>query len=155
VIAAGVLTSGFGLVGGDEASDGGGGRGGDGSGQNRERQEPTVAVLNATQDESLGVPGVSGLAEVVANDMVKPAGFKIETRADAPAGEEQSVIMFAPDAEADAEDLAAAVEPDLGPTEVTQMTGEVRAVAEGADLALLVGSDDQGVVGAPAATTAP
>ena len=50
--------------------------------------------------------------------------------------------MFAPEAEETAQELATAVEPDLGPTEVVPITDEISAVARGADLVLLIGQDD-------------
>ena len=146
VIAVGVVTSGFGLAGDDddvpieEASprDGGGG-----DGPERE-PKPTVTVLNATQVEDLvpPVPAVPGIADVVADELVEPAGFKVVERTNAPAGEEKSTIMFEPDAEADADELAAAVEPGLGSTETLPISEEISVLANGADLVLLVGQDD-------------
>jgi hypothetical protein len=148
LIAAGVVTSGFGLIGDDddapaEEQRAGGGGGGGGNRPDRE-EEPTVTVLNATQDESLGVPATPGIADVVAAELVEPAGFKVEDRTNAPAGEEQSVIMFKPDAEEAANELAAAVEEDLGTIEAIPITGEIEAAAGGADLVLIVGQDDSG-----------
>jgi hypothetical protein len=144
VIAAGVLTSGFGVLGDD--GDGGASAGKDGakSGQKDEEPKVTVAVLNATQstDPEIPVEGVPGLADVVADQVVKPADFKVEITANAPAGEEQTVIMFEPEAEEDAQALATAVDPELGPTEAIPMTNDVRAIAKGALLALLIGQDD-------------
>src|SRR5215204_974248 len=72
VVAAGVLTSGFGLVGGDDGAAESGGKGG---GQGQEEPKVTVAVLNATQieDPTSPLPGISGLADVVAKQVVKPA----------------------------------------------------------------------------------
>ena len=149
LIAVGVVTGGFGLAGGDdapsaeEASRGAGS--GDGGGSD-EPEEPTVtvAVLNATQVDNpeAPVPAVAGIADVVANQVVKPAGFKLGDRTNAPAGENKTVIMFPPEGADVAEDLAAAIEPDLGPTETIPITDEVSAVARGADLVLLVGQDD-------------
>ncbi len=144
VIAVGVVTSGFGLVGDDDAtpteesSRGGGG--------SDEPKEPklTVAVLNATQvdDPVAPVDAVAGIADVVAEQVVKPADFKVGERTNAPAGEEKSVIMFQPDAEAGAEELAAAVEPELGTTEILPITDEIDSLVGDADLVLLVGQDD-------------
>ena len=145
VIALGVVTGGFGLVGGDDPvpAEQAERNGGNGGGQ---QQEPklTVAVLNATQvdDPVASVDAVPGIADVVANQLVKPAGFKIGQRTNAPAGEPKSVIMFEPEAEAAATELAAAVEPELGTTETIPITDEVRSLAEGADVVLLVGQDD-------------
>ncbi len=71
-----------------------------------------VAVLNATSQEGVADP-VAGIADLVADDVVDSQEFKAGVTANAPAGEAQSVIMFEPDAEADAEALAEQVE--LGP----------------------------------------
>ena len=152
IIAAAVLTSGFGLVGGDDEGGGGGKRGGGGKAE----KPPAVAVLNATQVEDAvpAVPAVAGLADAVANQVVEPAGFDVAEKGDAPAGAEQTVIMFEPEAEADAEELAREVEPDLGATEVEPMTEEVRAVAGKADIALVIGQDDAGFGGLNSDTTA-
>jgi hypothetical protein len=139
VIAAGVLTSGFGIFGGDDSSTG------TDSGGKAEKVE--VAVLNATQveDTVTGEPiaGVQGLAGVVAKKVVKPAGFKIAAKTDAASGFDETVIMFEPGSEADANTLAAAAEKKLGPTEVTPMIGEVRDLAKKAPLALVIGADDE------------
>jgi LytR cell envelope-related transcriptional attenuator len=158
LIAVGVVTSGFGLVGDDEpaAREEGRGAGRDGGreGGGRERdQQPTVTVLNATQidDPVAPVPAVPGIADVVAAQIVEPAGFTIEERTNAPSGEPNSLIMFAPESEEAAQELASAVEPDLGPTEVVPITDEISAVARGADLVLIVGQDDDEV----GQTTAP
>jgi LytR cell envelope-related transcriptional attenuator len=155
LIAVGVVTSGFGLVGDDAApveEQRGGGGGRDGGNPDEREDEPTVTVLNATQDEALGVPATPGIADVVAAELVEPAGFKVEERTNAPAGEAQSVIMFEPEAEDAAAELASAVEEDLGVTEVVPITNEIAANAGGADLVLLVGQDDAGF--GPAATEA-
>jgi len=144
LIAAGVLTSGFGLVGGEESS---------GVGANGEKPEKLeVAVLNATQveDTVTGEPiaGVQGLAGVVAKKVIKPAGFKIGVKADAASGFDQTVIMFEPDFEDEATDLAADVERKLGETDVAPMIGEVRDLAKKAPLALVIGADDADFGGA-------
>lgn len=147
LIAAGIVTSGFGLVGDDDAAPAeeqrGGGGGGGGNRPDRD-EEPTVAVLNATQDEAAGIPATPGIADVVAAELVEPAGFRVEDRTNAPAGEPQSVIMFKPDAEEAANELADAVEEDLGAIEAIPITSEIEASAGGADIVLLVGQDDSG-----------
>jgi hypothetical protein len=144
VIAAGVLTNGFDLA-GDEApvaaTNGGEGK----------PEKIEVAVLNATQQA--GVPPVSGVADFVAEDIVKSAEFRPGVRTDALVGEEDSVIMFEPEAEADAEALAERVADDLGPTDLEEMTDAVRRQAKDASLALLVGFDD-GTLGQDAAAGA-
>lgn len=142
VIAAVVLTSGFGLIGGDGDTEGGGGKQGGGK---PKQEKIEVSVLNATQEEAADgteIAGVQGLAGVVAKEVVKPAGFKVGEKTDAASGFEQTTIMFEPDNEADANDLAAAVADQLGEPEVTSMVGEVRDLAGGAPLALVVGKDD-------------
>jgi len=144
VVVAAVITSGFGLL-GDDA--------GDPEATVAEPQSDTgedpaaieVAVLNATQQEGVADP-VPGIANLVANQIVKPADFKVGVKADALNGEEDSVVMFEPEAEDDAEALAAAVEDDLGETPVEPMTAAVRTQVEGATIALLVGVDDAGLI---------
>lgn len=143
IVAAGVLTSGFGLVGGGDA--GGGGGGGKGRGQEKEKKKVEVAVLNATQEETVGggeVAGVPDLANVVADEVVKPAGYKAGAETNAPEGEEDTVVMFEPDEDGAANDLAAAISDQLGEPEIVEMTDDVRDVSKGASLALLVGLDN-------------
>ena len=103
-----------------------------------------VAVLNATTQEGVADP-VAGIADLVADDVVKSSEFTAGVTANAPAGEPQSVIMFEPDSEADAEALAEQVRPDLGETAIEPMTAAVKAEAKGAPLALLVGFDDRAI----------
>ena len=143
VIAAAVLTSGFGLFGGDEASGGGGNDERAGGGGKSEKVE--VSVLNATQEETVGggeVAGVPGLADEVAKQVVRPAGFGVGAKTDAASGFEQTTVMFEPDHDQDAEELAKAVSDPLGEPDVTPMIGEVRDLSEGAPLALVIGRDD-------------
>lgn len=149
VVAAGVVTGGFGLGGSDEPTP-------------RERRaaareakpEPVeVAVLNATQQEGIADP-VPGVASLVAEEVVRPAGFKPGAEGDALAGEEDSVIMFEPDAEADAEELAAAVADSLGETEVIPITQAARDQADSAPVVLLVGFADSELAADGAAETA-
>ena len=143
LIAAGVLTSGFGLFG----DDGGGGDGGGGGGQ-RGGEKPKgveVAVLNATQVDEGSVPieAVAGLAAKVADEVIKPAkGFKVGREETAASGFEATTIMFEPNAEAEAEDLARTVSDQLGETPVTPMVDEVRQLSGGAPLAFVIGQDD-------------
>lgn len=140
LIAAGVLTSGFGLFGDDGAGGGGGGKRG---GEKPERVE--VAVLNATQVDEGSVPidAVAGLAAKVADEVIKPAkGFKVGTEETAGSGFDATTIMFEPNAEAEAEDLARTVSDQLGETPVTPMVDEVRQLSGNAPLALVIGQDD-------------
>jgi hypothetical protein len=148
VIAAGVLTSGFGLFGAEDEGQGGGGPGPGGS---PKEEKVVVAVLNATQIDDGGteIQGVQGLASDVAERIVKPAGFKAprDEQTDAPTGFPDSVIMYASGEDAAAEELAAAVDKDLGTTPVQEMTGDISAVVGDAQLALIVGQDDANVFG--------
>jgi hypothetical protein len=149
IVAAAVLTSGFGLFGG---GDDGGGKGG--GKKAKEEKKLEVAVLNATQEEDtvIGEPitGVPGLASKVADQVVKPAGYKPTVETDAPSGLNETVIMFdaseggeeASANEKEADKLAAAIAGQLGETNAIAMIDEVRAQVKGAPLALLVGADD-------------
>nr|MDQ3573284.1 LytR C-terminal domain-containing protein [Actinomycetota bacterium] len=160
-VAAGVVTSGFGLIGGDpepaaEIAGPANGKGSNSPGGPRAGDPVEVAVLNATQvDDPLApVSGVPGLADVVADELVAPAGFELGTRTNAPGGEEATVIMYEPDAEADAAELQAAVEQQLGDVEAVPITAKVGEVANGAPLVLLIGLDDA-EFGQGAATATP
>jgi LytR cell envelope-related transcriptional attenuator len=139
LIAAGVLTSGFGLIG----DDGGGAGDGQRGGEKPKRVE--VAVLNATQVDEGSVPieAVAGLAAKVGDEVIKPAkGFKVGREETAASGFEATTIMFEPNAEAEAEDLARTVSDQLGETPVTPMVDEVRQLSGNAPLALVIGQDD-------------
>lgn len=143
LVAALVLTSGFGILDGDSgggASDGGGGKG-----KPDKPDKIEVAVLNATQVENAAggqTAGVQGLAGKVADEVVKPAGFKAGEEETAASGFEETTIMFEPDSETDAKELAKNVADQLGETPVTPMIQEVRDLAGGAPLALVIGQDD-------------
>jgi hypothetical protein len=148
VVAAAVLTSGFGLIGGDDDA------GGADRKAAKKEEKIEVAVLNATQEEDTvtGEPiaGVQGLASKVADEVVKPAGYKAGAETDAASGLTETVIMFDTsegDEEASANEreagrLAETIADDLGNTTVVSMTDEVRALAKGAPLALVIGADD-------------
>ncbi|MEO8092209.1 MAG: LytR C-terminal domain-containing protein [bacterium] len=140
VVAAGVLTSGFGLVGGDD----GGGKGSraERKAQKRE-QKPKIAVLNATQT-STGVQGVPGLAKKVATEVVKPAGYEIGAQANAPTGFAETIVMFEPKAQGDAAEFARAVESELGETPAEPIAADIRALAGESPLVLVIGADDAG-----------
>jgi LytR cell envelope-related transcriptional attenuator len=148
IIAAGVLTSGFGVFSSESDGQGGGGQGGGGS---PSEGQVAVAVLNATQIDDGGteIQGVQGLASDVAERIVKPAGFKapVDEQTDAPTGFPDSVIMYRSGDDAAAEELAAAVEDRLGSTPVQEMTADIRSVVGDAQLALIVGQDDANVFG--------
>jgi hypothetical protein len=127
VVVAGALTSGFGVLGGDDGK------------RDKHRgssQKPTVAVLNGT--------GVPGLAALVDEQVVKTAGYKTGTIDNAGSSFANTVAMFAPGHEADAKRLAKAIESKLGDTPTQAMTTDVRDRAGGAPLALGLGIDDSG-----------
>ncbi len=134
LIVAAIVTSGFGLLGGEGTTVAERQRGAD-------EDAVEVAVLNATEQPGVAEP-VSGVADLVADEVVKPADFKVGVKADALAGEEDSLIMFEPEAEADAEELASAIKGDLGETPIEPMSSAVREQVKGAPLALLVGFED-------------
>ena len=148
IVAAAVLTGGFGLFGDDE---GGGGKGG--GGQKAEKpDEVEVAVLNATQEESesgVVIAGVQGLADEVAKEVVKPAGFAIGEKANANSGFTDSVVMFEEGEQGAAEELAAAVADQLGETDVRPIEPDVASLSGGAPLVLVVGQDDAEALGSP------
>jgi hypothetical protein len=125
VIAAGALTSGFGVLG-----DNDGGRHKHGG----PRPKPSVAVLNGT--------GVPGLAALVDEQVVKAAGYKTGTIDNAGSSFAKTVAMFAPGHESEAKRLAKAIESKLGDTPTQAMTTDVRDRAGGAALALGLGLDD-------------
>ena len=125
VIAAGALTSGFGVLGGN-----------DGKHHKHGGPQPksSVAVLNGT--------GVPGLAALVDEQVLKVAGYKTGTIDNAGSSFANTVAMFAPGHEAEAKSLAKAIESKLGDTPTQAMTTDVRARAGGAPLALGLGLDD-------------
>jgi hypothetical protein len=125
VVVAGVVTSGFGLFGGDENKRD---RHGASSGK------PSVAVLNGT--------GVPGLADQVDKQVVEKAGYRTRTVANADASFDNTVVMFASGHEADAKRLAKEIAPKLGDTPTEKMTADVEARSKGAPLALGLGLDD-------------
>lgn len=138
VIAAAVLTSGFGLIG-----DGGGGeRGSRAERRAQERKErPKIAVLNATQTS--GVQGVPGLAKKVATEVVKPAGYPVGVQSNAPSGLAESVVMFEPAEEGAAAEFARAIEAKLGETATEPIADDIRQAAGESRVVLVIGADDQ------------
>jgi LytR cell envelope-related transcriptional attenuator len=150
VVAAAVLTSGFGLIGGDEGNGAGGGK----AAKKEKPDKVEVAVLNGTQvvSETTGetIPGVVGLADEVGDKVIKPAGYSVGEKTNAAAGVDETVIMFESSEDGDAsaneqeaQNLAEAVADQLGETEVTPMVQEVRDLAGGAPLAIVIGADDE------------
>jgi hypothetical protein len=126
VVAAGVITSGFGLVG-----DGDGQKDGRGS-----APKPKVAVLNGTT--------VTGLADLVDRRVVEAAGYKSGKITNAASSFANTVVMYVPGERPEAKKLAKAVKPKLGETPVQEMPADVKARAGGAPLALALGLDDSG-----------
>jgi hypothetical protein len=132
VVAVGVLTSGFGLVGEDE-----------GKGSESPLPPPSktqVAVLNGTQSESGSA--VPGLAALVSDEVLKPLKYKVVVESDAPAGRENTTVMFAHGQRRAAQRLAGGIQRQLGRAPVVAMSDPVRAAAQKADLALLIGLDN-------------
>ncbi len=148
VVAAAVLTSGFGLVGGDDPTgNAGGGKRGDSKEVKEEKIQ--VAVLNATQEEtSTGeITGVPGLADLIGDEVVKPAGYNPGEKENATSGLEATTIFVESGSEAEAEELAAAVSEQLGEPEISPMIPEVRDLSGDAKLALVIGQDNADFVG--------
>jgi hypothetical protein len=133
IVAAGVATSGFGLV-------GGGGGGGDGGKHgSHAKPKPAVAVINGTS--------VPGLAATVQQKVVKKAGYEPGPIGNANASVNATVVEYANGMRSDAQQLAAAVKPQLGDTPVQPMTPDIKAAAGKVDLALVLGLDDAGFGG--------
>jgi LytR cell envelope-related transcriptional attenuator len=125
-VAAGVLTSGFGLF--DDNAPG------NHEARRGSARKPTVAVLNGTS--------VPGLAARVGQQVVKAAGYRTGAITNAGSSFSETVVMFASGHQAQAKALATAVKPELGGTPTQAMTAEVRARAGRAPLALGLGLDD-------------
>ena len=139
-----MLTSGFGVFGADDGAGGGGGGGGQGGGKEQEEEKIEVAILNATQEEtSTGeIAGVPGLADLIGDEVVKPAGYNPGEKENAAAGLAETTIFFEPESEEDAEDLAEAISEQLGEVPLSAMTPEVGDLSGDAKLALVIGRDD-------------
>jgi hypothetical protein len=150
VVGLAIATGGFGLVGGDDggstndAKAGKESASGSGSGDEKTTEDEgiEVAVLNGTAPPGGGT-GVPGVADKVSGD-VESACFTVGAVDDA-GSFTSSIVMYSGDAQTDAEDLAAAMEPLLGDVEVVEMTPEIEALTENADIALIVGQDDSAV----------
>ena len=131
-VAAGVLTSGFGLAGSSSE--------GRGTPAAPPPSHLRVAVLNGT--EQAGVQAVAGLASKVAQQVVKPAGYRPGPVTNAPGSFASTVVMFKRGHRSDAKALATALQPKLGKTRTKTMTGATRSVAHNAQLALVIGLDN-------------
>ena len=132
VIAVGVVTSGFGLV-------GGGGGGGDGKHGSETKPKATVAVINGTS--------VPGLAATVEQKVVTKSGYKTGPVGNATTSVAQTVVEYTSGMRSDAQKFAAAVKKELGDSPVQPMTPETKAAAGKVDLALVLGLDDAGFGG--------
>ncbi len=141
VVAAAILTGGFGLL--SSSGDSGASSGKAASTKQDKPEKVEVAVLNGTAPEGgVGVPGTAKAASV----FVKDAGWKVGEVGDVGSFPASSV-MFADGAKSDAKKLAADLSGQLGDLQVVAITPEVADAAGGADLALVVGQDDQGIAG--------
>ncbi|HET6830526.1 MAG TPA: LytR C-terminal domain-containing protein, partial [Solirubrobacterales bacterium] len=138
VAAAAILTGGFGLLGSDD--DGGAAAT---ATKKQEETEPEVAVLNGTAPEGgVGVPGTAKAASVFVED----AGWKVGAVTDA-GSFTTSTVMFTDGAKSDAKQLADDLTDQLGSLDVLPITPEIEDAAKGAEIALVVGQDDQGIAG--------
>jgi hypothetical protein len=126
VVAVGIVTSGFGLVGGDGSEHHG----------RHATPKPKVAVLNGTT--------VTGLADLVDKKVIEPAGYKAGMVTNTASSFANTVVMYEAGGRSDAKRLTAAIKPKLGETPVQEMTADVKARAGGAPLALALGLDDAG-----------
>ena len=132
LVAAGIATGAFGLIGGDGEEEGRGGGG------KVRPAEVEVAVLNGTA--ASGTAGVPGLAETLSKD-VKSAGYEIGVVTDAGSFAE-TFVMYASGHEAEAEQVADDLKKQLDNVRVDRMTGEVKAASEGANVAVVIGLDN-------------
>jgi hypothetical protein len=126
IVAAGVVTSGFGLVGDGDEGKGQGGKRGSG--------KPEVAVLNGT--------ATVGLADRITTEVVRPAGYKVKVRENAPTEFTESRIMYEPREKGAAAQLARAIARRMGQTPTEEIAADVEAVVDGAPLVLVIGADD-------------
>ena len=97
-------------------------------------------MLNGTAPP--GGTGVAGIADRISQN-VKDAGFKVGA-VDNAGSFAASTVMWTGGGEADAEKLAEALSPVLGPVTVAEMTAEVEALAGGAEVALVDRSGRRG-----------
>jgi hypothetical protein len=95
-------------------------------------------VLNGTA--ASGTAGIPGLAETLSED-VKSAGYKIGAVTDA-GSFAKTFVMYESGHEAEAEQVADDLKKQLDDVRVDQMTGEVKAASEGANVAVVIGLDN-------------
>ena len=131
VVAVGILTSGFGLFGGDSATTTSSGT------APTPAPKVEVAVLNGTAP-AVGEVGVVGIAKRVAVD-VKKDGYRVGEVGDAGSYPE-SIVFFKEGSKKDAKALATELSDLFGDEpEIEAITPEIQDVAKGADLALVIG----------------
>jgi hypothetical protein len=129
VVAVGIVTGGFGLVGG----------GGDQEHSTGAKRKPAVAVINGTS--------VQGLAALVEDEVVKRAGYKPGPVGNANASVNDTVVEYDKGLRDEAQALARAIKSRLGDTPVQVMTADIQDIAGKAELALVLGLDDAGFGG--------
>ena len=144
IVAVGILTSGFGLLGSDQP-----GSSSTTAAVDEEAPviKPTeVAVLNGTAPVE-GGEAVGGIADRASKEIRSLDGYKVGAVDNAvPPSFPLSVVMFEDGAKKDAKPLAADLADALGEEpEILLMTPEIQAVAGGAKVALIVGLDDAGI----------
>ena len=133
IAAAGVLTSGFGLV-GEDADDREGGRG-----QAPPPRQIEVAVLNGTAGASgSAVPGLAGEA----GRLVEDAGYRLGEVTDTNESFIETQVMYAPGQRAAASLLAGDLDSELGRTPTRPVAANIEDLAGGAEVALVLGLDD-------------
>jgi hypothetical protein len=133
IAAAGVLTSGFGLL-EDDAGDGDGR-----SGTAPPRGQVEVAVLNGTAGASgSAVPGLADQA----SRLVEDTGYKLGQVTNTDESFIETQIMYAPGEKAAASRLASDLDSDLGRTPTRAMAANIEQLADGAEVAVVLGLDD-------------
>ena len=142
IVAVGILTSGFGLLGTDDPVS---------APAVTEEETPIVqptevAVFNGTAPVE-GGEAVGGIADRASKEIRSLDGYKVGAVDNAiPPSFPLSVVMFEDGAKKDAKPLAADLAEALGEEpEILLMTPEIQAVAGGAKLALIIGLDDAGI----------
>jgi LytR cell envelope-related transcriptional attenuator len=134
LVAVGVATGAFGLL-GDEA----GSNGGKGS-KPISPSKVTVAVLNGTGVG--GAPGVPGLAQTVANE-VKSDGYDVGVVTDAQSSFAESAIMYRSGGDKQgADQVAGELQKLMGKTPTEEMANDIKALSEGAPVAVVIGTNN-------------
>ena len=131
LVAAGVATGAFGLL-GDEEGNGG---------KKDKPLKPSdveVAVLNGTA--VAGSPGIAGLAEAVAKE-VKADGYQVGEVGDAGSFAD-TLAMYRGGRQAEAELVADDLSKELEGIELQKMTDEIKPVAGDADVAVIIGQNN-------------